>query len=79
MAPCVAVRFLGRWREHFTAFLNPITTTSSDTHEVHLMKDIPITAAEMFLPIKILKAGKAAGCGEIQPEVLKNLNREGLG
>jgi len=33
------------------------------------------TAAEVFPAAKTLKAGKAAGCDEIRPEMLKALNR----
>jgi len=31
--------------------------------------------AEVFLAVKTLKAGKAAGCDDIRPEVLKVMNR----
>jgi len=34
-----------------------------------------ITAAEVFLDVKALKSGKAAGCDEIRPEMLKTWNR----
>jgi len=37
-----------------------------------------ITAAEVSLAVKTLKAGKAAGCDEIRPEMLKALNRDGI-
>jgi len=35
-----------------------------------------ITATEVFLVVKTLKAVKAAGCDEIRPEMLKALDRE---
>jgi len=36
-----------------------------------------INAVKVFLAVKTRKAGKAAGCDEIQPEMLKALNRQG--
>jgi len=43
---------------------------------VHLGKENISTAAEVFLAVKKMKAEKAAGCDEIQLEMLKALNRE---
>jgi len=52
------------------------TSKSSDTQKVHLGKENISTAAEVFLTVKKMKAEKAAGCDEIQLEMLKALNRE---
>jgi len=49
---------------------------SSDTQEVHSGDEDNITAVEAFPAVKTMKAGKAAICDEIQPEILKALNRE---
>jgi len=51
---------LGRWREYFKDLLNPVATTSLDAHEVHLGEEYAITAAEVLLAVKTLKARKAA-------------------
>ena len=42
---------------------------------MHLREEMIITAAEVLQPVKTLKAGKAAGCDEIRPEILKALNQ----
>jgi len=62
--------------EHFKEILDPVTITPSDTQEMFLGEESTITAAENFLAVKTLKAGEAAGCDEILPEMLKTLNRE---
>jgi len=60
------------------AFLKPATITPQDIHEVHLRKEISITATKILLAVKTLKAGMRAGCNEIRSEILKTLNREGI-
>jgi len=39
------------------------------------VNEYTITAAEVFLVVKTLKTGKAAGCDEIRHEIDKTLNR----
>jgi len=41
-----------------------------------LGKKNTISAAEVIPAVKVLKAGEAVGCDEIQSELLKALNRE---
>jgi len=43
------------------------------THQVHLGNNNTLTAAEVFLAVKKLKAHKIAGCDEIRPEMFKVL------
>jgi len=47
---------LGRWREYFKDLLNIVTSTTLNTREVRLGEKNTITAAEIFLVIKTLKA-----------------------
>jgi len=47
---------IGRWRDYFKDLLNPVTTTPSDTLEAHLEEKNTITAVELFLVVKALKA-----------------------
>jgi len=49
-----------------------VTTTPSDTHEVHSGGKNAITPAEAFFAIK---TPKVAGYDEIRPEILKALNQ----
>jgi len=63
--------FLGRWREYFEDYLNTATLTPTDSHDVHLGKEKTIAVTEVSLAVETLKAGKAAGCDEIQPEMIK--------
>ena len=66
---------LGR-RDEFKNLSNPVTNTPLDMcHEVHLGEENPIIAEQVLLAVKTLKDGKATGYDEIQPEVLKALNR----
>jgi len=59
----------------FQRTFNPvIISTPLDTQEVYLGEENAITAIEVFPAVKTLKA---AGCGEIRPEMLKALN-EGM-
>jgi len=39
-------------------------------------KENTITAPEVFLAVKTLKAGKAGGYNEIRPDMLKAMDRE---
>jgi len=63
---------LGRWRVHFQKFSKLVTITPLNT-KMHLREENTITAAEVFLAVKTLKAVRAAGWHEIRPEVLKGL------
>jgi len=40
------------------SYFNPATITPPDTHEIYLREEITITAVEVLLPVKTLKAGK---------------------
>jgi len=52
--------------------------TPLDVQEVHLEEEYTITANDVFLDFKTMKAGKTAGSDEILPVISKALNREGL-
>jgi len=66
---------LCRWKEYFKVLLNPVTHALLDIQEkVHLGKENAITLAKVFLAVKTLKAGKAAGCDEIWLEILQAMN-----
>ena len=70
---------LSRWSEYFEDLLNPVKTSTSDTHKVtHLGEEEVFTAAELATAIKGVKSGKAAGEDEIRPEMLKALTGEGI-
>jgi len=58
---------------YFKDLFNPVNTIPPDTKKVRLGEENTITAAEVFPTVKSLKAGKAAGCNEIRPEILKVL------
>ena len=51
---------LGRWRVHFQKFSKLVTITPLNT-KMHLREENTITAAEVFLAVKTLKAVRAAG------------------
>jgi len=62
---------LTRWREYFhISFKSRYYHTTRHLGEVNI-----ITAAEVLLAVKTLKASKAASCDDIRPEMLKALNR----
>jgi len=64
-----------RWRNHFREVLNcPEPSTSLNEEQLHNSLDVSmqdISRDEVTRAIKKLKNGKAAGVGEIQPELLK--------
>ena len=62
-------------REYFNNVLNGVTITPPDTHKGHLAEENTITAADVFLAVNTLQAGKAADCNGIRLEMLKALNR----
>jgi len=57
----------------FKDLFNKVTIAPPNTHKVHLGEEKYITAAEVSLAVRTLEA---AGCDEIQPELLKALNGE---
>ena len=70
---------LSRRREYFENLLNPVKTSTRDTHEVtHLEEGEVFTSAEAATAIQRIKSGKAAGEDEIRPKMLKALTVEGI-
>jgi len=60
---------------NFKDIFNQVTIIPSDTHELGLWEENTITAIELFLAEETLKAGTAANCCEIRPEIFKALTR----
>ena len=70
---------LSRWREYFEDLLNPIRVTPTDTcNTIDFGKEEVFTSTKVAVVIRGLKSGKSAGEDEIQPEMLKALNVEGV-
>ena len=69
---------LSRWIAFFEDLLNPVKATPTDTcNTIEFGKEVfPLT--ERAAAIRQLKSGEAAGEDEIQPEILKALNGEGV-
>ena len=66
-------------KESISKVLNPAAITSLSTREAHLGEECTITATEVFLDVKTLKARRtAASCDQIRFEMLIALNREGV-
>ena len=65
-------------KEYFEGLLNPVTISRTDTPHVHYEEEAILSEVEVAQAIKSLKAGKAAGCDEIRPEMLKALGRGGI-
>ena len=59
--------------------MNPVKASTRDTQEVTCLGEEEVfTAAEVATATKGIKSGKAAGEGEIRPEMLKALAGEGI-
>jgi len=59
-------------------FLNPLTLTLSDTQVTNSGTENNITSAKVLLAVRALKVGKAAGFGEIRPEMPRSLQVKNL-
>lgn len=68
----------GRCREYLKGFLNPLTLTLSDTQVTNSGTENNITSAKVLLAVRALKVGKAAGFGEIRPEMPRSLQVKNL-
>jgi len=62
---------------YYNVLLNPVNLISFDSFEMHRGQNT-ITPTEITVALQTLKAGRAAGCNEIQPEMHRVLNREGI-
>ena len=72
-------KILSRWKEYFEDLLNPLRAIPTDTyHTIEFCEAEVFTWTEVAAAIQGLKSRKDAGEDEIQPEMLKALNGEGI-
>ncbi len=69
---------LNRWKEYFAELYNPTSGQHTKSSEPIDGESNDISTTEVTTAIKSLKSGKAAGVGEIRPEMLKSLNSGGI-
>ena len=58
--------------------MNPVAETPTDTQTIHFGEQSNLTEAEVTQAVRSLKAGKATGCDDIRPEMLKDMDLGGI-